>query len=56
MTEIDEVRHQRDLAKAENILLRRENARLTELLAAAKLAIEGEYELRVGVKPTNNPG
>jgi regulator of replication initiation timing len=53
MNEIDEVRSQRDTCRAENIRLKRENERLTELLDAAKLAIEGEYELRVGVKPTN---
>lgn len=52
MTEIDEVRYQRDVARAENIRLRRENERLNELLFYAQAAIDGEYELRVGVKPT----
>lgn len=51
MTEIDEVRCQRDTVRAENIRLRRENERLTELLRYAQAAIDGEYELRVGVKP-----
>ena len=56
MTEIDEVRCQRDVARADNIRLRRENDRLKELLHYAKLAIKGEYELRVGVRatPTSN--
>ena len=51
MTEIDEVRCQRDTARAENIRLKRENERLAMLLGYARDAIDGEYELRVGVKP-----
>lgn len=53
MNEIDDVRCQRDEARAENIRLRRENERLKELLHYAQAAIDGEYELRVGVKPTS---
>lgn len=47
MQEIDEVRMQRDEAKAENVRLRREVARLTTLLFYAEEAIMGEYQARV---------
>lgn len=47
MSEIDEVRCQRDLARAENARLKRECERLTMLLHYAQLAIRAEYELRV---------
>lgn len=47
MTEIDEVRWQRDLARAENERLKRECERLSMLLHYAKAAIREEYELRV---------
>lgn len=46
MNEIDEVRLERDLAKAENIRLREENGRLTELLSYANAAVREEYRLR----------
>lgn len=47
MTEIDEVRWQRDEAKAKLLPLRTENERLLMLLGYAEKAILAEYNLRV---------
>jgi len=47
LSEIDEVRHQRDTARLENMRLRQENEQLRELLEAARAAIRAEYLLRV---------
>jgi regulator of replication initiation timing len=46
LSEIDQVRYQRDTARAENMRLRQENERLRELLKAAKKPIRAEYLLR----------
>ena len=46
LSEIDQVRDQRDTARAENMRLRDDIARLRELLEAAKKAIRAEYLLR----------
>lgn len=48
MTEIDEVRWQRDTARAKLEPLKRENERLRMLLGYAEAAIQEEYRLRVG--------
>jgi hypothetical protein len=50
MNEIDEVRCQRDVAKAENMHLRREVEWLTMLLHYAEEAIMEEYRLRFGIQ------
>lgn len=47
MTEIDEVRRERDGYRSSNAQLRADNARLADLLEYAKAAIVGEYRLRV---------
>jgi hypothetical protein len=46
LSEIDEVRYQRDIARAKAEPLERENARLRMLLAYAEEAIMAEYRLR----------
>jgi len=54
MTEIDEVRCQRDLARAERDRLKVENERLSMLLHYASAAAREEYLLRTfetGAKP-----
>jgi hypothetical protein len=49
LSEIDQVRWERDTAKAENARLRREVDTLRGLLAAADAAVREEYRLRFGL-------
>jgi hypothetical protein len=55
LSEIDQVRCQRDTARTQNARLQEDNERLSELLHYARLAIVGEYEMRSqanrGAKP-----
>jgi hypothetical protein len=59
LSEIDQVRHQRDIARAENMRLRREVETLRTLLTAAEAAVREEYRLRFGLSNgtgnLNNP-
>jgi hypothetical protein len=47
LAEIDQVRWQRDVARAENARLRAQNERLALLLKYAEAALREEYRLRI---------
>lgn len=47
LSEIDRVRWERDVARAENVRLRAQNERLALLLKYADEAVREEYRLRI---------